>query len=79
MVVEHVDDLIYAGNDEFEKSFIKKIKERFPFCKEGNAIDGFKYTRVDVSQSSVEKWITLEEKEYARNVTAAPLGKKHKR
>ena len=43
ILVEHVDDLVYAGSDQFFKKFLEPLKKKFPFGSEDDAVVGFKY------------------------------------
>lgn len=75
LIVEDVDDAIYAGNDDYENAFIKKIKESYSFGNEYHTVGGFKYKAgANARQSAEGTWKTL----VSRSVTVVSLEKRAK-
>ena len=71
VVVEHVDDLVYCGDERFYKEFIEPLKKRFPFGTEDGAYVGFKYTGCIVTQQKGGP-VEIEQTKYIRDIKQVP-------
>ena len=60
----HVDDFLHAGNSEFERTVMSKIKERFQAGK----IETMEFKYVGFSVQQKDDSITVNHKEYLENI-----------
>ena len=68
----HVDDFLWAGDLEFEKDIIPRIREAFEVGKEENV--AFNYTGLEIKHCG-EEGITLQQQKYAQSLEVIDISK----
>ena len=69
ILLSHVDDFIWAGNEHFQHTIVDKIKSIFKISVENTA--PFKYIGIDVYQDAMA--IYLSQKEYVNELKEIPI------
>ena len=74
LFIMQVDDFLYSGTENFKKTIINKIQEKFKVGKhmEGN----FKYVGFDIIQT--EEGIISEQNNYINSIQPIPISPKRK-
>ena len=72
LMVSHVDDLAFAGQEVFHKNFIEKLKDIFPVGLTESGLEGFKYAGVVVRQNQNLE-IRIDQKDYIGSVTEVKI------
>ena len=65
----HVDDIVYAGTDEFENNIIQPLTQFFNISK--SDADSFVFCGMKISQAS-DRSITVSQREYAASIEDIP-------
>ena len=69
VLVAHIDDLLYAGNPEFNKTVMEKVSERFQVGT--RVAQDFTYVGLHIVQG--ENQLTLDQDHYASDITCKPV------
>ena len=64
VIIVHVDDFLFAGNEKFQNAVIANLRQTFAIGKEESK--QFKY--LDLNLCYQEDKITIDQKEYIKNL-----------